>query len=73
LIRHQFRAAGGVVGSIRQPGTKFDHRELQTSPVKTNVHLMFKEIYAQNQDSMGAVEYSIDGGFHPGCRPLVFC
>lgn len=29
---------------------------------QTNVHLVFKEIYTQNQDSLGAVEYSIDNG-----------
>lgn len=29
---------------------------------KTNVHLFFNEIFTQNQDSLGAVEYSIDGG-----------
>ncbi len=29
---------------------------------KTNVHLLFKNIYAQNQNSIGAVEYSLDAG-----------
>jgi hypothetical protein len=28
----------------------------------TNVYLVFNAIYAQNQDSIGAIEYSIDGG-----------
>jgi hypothetical protein len=30
--------------------------------VKTGVYLVFNSIYAQNQNSMGAVEYSINGG-----------
>lgn len=29
---------------------------------KTDVHLVFNSLYEQNQDSMGALEYSIDGG-----------
>lgn len=29
---------------------------------KTNVYLSFHNIYNQNQDSLGAVEYSVDGG-----------
>ncbi len=29
---------------------------------KTNVYLSFHNIYTQNQDSLGAVEYSVDGG-----------
>lgn len=29
---------------------------------KTDVYLFFNEIFTQNQDSLGAVEYSIDGG-----------
>lgn len=29
---------------------------------KTNVHLAYFSVYTQNQDSIGAVEYSIDGG-----------
>lgn len=29
---------------------------------KTNVYLFYNSIYEQNQDSIGAVEYSIDGG-----------
>lgn len=29
---------------------------------KTNIHLAYNSIYTQNQDSMGAVEYSIDQG-----------
>jgi len=29
---------------------------------KTNVYLLFHNIYAQNQNSLGAVEYSISGG-----------
>lgn len=29
---------------------------------KTDVHVSFHSIYEQNQDSLGAVEYSIDGG-----------
>ncbi|HWQ90216.1 MAG TPA: hypothetical protein VN673_00990, partial [Clostridia bacterium] len=29
---------------------------------KTNIYLAFHNIYVQNQDSMGAVEYSINGG-----------
>ncbi len=29
---------------------------------RTNVHVGFKSLYEQNQDSIGALEYSIDGG-----------
>jgi hypothetical protein len=29
---------------------------------RTNVHLSFHSLYEQNQDSLGALEYSIDGG-----------
>lgn len=29
---------------------------------KTNVHIFFHSIYEQNQDSLGAVEYSVDSG-----------
>lgn len=29
---------------------------------RTNVHVGFKSLYEQNQDSMGALEYSVDGG-----------
>lgn len=29
---------------------------------KTDVHLVFNSLYEQNQDSIGALEYSIDGG-----------
>lgn len=29
---------------------------------KTDIHLVYNSIYEQNQDSLGAVEYSVDGG-----------
>ncbi len=29
---------------------------------RTNVHVGFKSLYEQNQDSIGALEYSVDGG-----------
>ena len=31
---------------------------------KTNVHVSFHSLYEQNQDSIGAVEYSVDQGAH---------
>ena len=37
---------------------------------KTNVYLSFNSIYEQNQDSIGAVEYSVDGG--TSWRPVVY-
>jgi len=29
---------------------------------RTNIHVAFKSLYEQNQDSFGALEYSVDGG-----------
>ncbi|PYI83479.1 MAG: hypothetical protein DME26_14890, partial [Verrucomicrobia bacterium] len=42
---------------------------------KTNVYLSFHSIYAQNQDSLGAVEYSIDQGvtWQPALYMLQCC
>lgn len=37
---------------------------------RTNVYLSFNSIYEQNQDSIGAVEYSVDGG--TSWRPVVY-
>jgi CHRD domain/Concanavalin A-like lectin/glucanases superfamily len=37
---------------------------------KTNVYLSFNSIYEQNQDSVGAVEYSIDGG--TSWKPVIY-
>ena len=37
---------------------------------RSNVFLVFNTIYTQNQDSMGAVEYSIDGGLN--WQPIVY-
>jgi hypothetical protein len=37
---------------------------------KSNVYVSFHSLYEQNQDSLGALEYSIDGGAN--WRPLVY-